>query len=349
LPALLAGNAVVLKPAEQTSLTARHAVDLLIEAGMPTALFQVVTGSGAIAGAALVEAADAIAFTGSTAVGRRIAARGGERLIPVSLELGGKNPMIVLGDADLDHAVEGAVRACFASAGQLCISVERIFVEAPLYERFVQAFVTRTRAMRVAADTSFDTEMGSLMGAAQLAKVAEHVDDAVAKGAKVLTGGRARPDIGPYFHEPTILSEVAPAMRCASEETFGPVVAVARFETVDEAIERANATEFGLSASIWTRDAARAREIGARLEIGGININEAYAAAWASVDAPIGGFKASGLGRRHGREGLFRFTESQTIAEQRLVPLAPRPKQSPAAFIKMLTAMLRAMRRIPGA
>ena len=349
LAALMAGNAVVLKPAEQASLTPRLAVDLLVAAGMPAELIQIVTGSGSVAGTALVDAADAIAFTGSTAVGREIAARGGERLIPVSLELGGKNPLIVLADADINRAVEGAVRACFASAGQLCISAERIFVEAPLYERFVQAFVARTRAMRVAADTSFDTEMGSLIGPAQLAKVTEHVSDAVAKGAKVLTGGRARPDIGPYFYEPTILSEVTPAMRCAAEETFGPVVAIARFETAEEAIKRANATEYGLSASIWTRDAARAREIGARLETGGININEAYAAAWASVDAPIGGFKASGLGRRHGREGIFRFTESQTIAEQRLVPLAPRPGQSPAAFVKMLTAMLRWMRRIPGA
>jgi succinate-semialdehyde dehydrogenase/glutarate-semialdehyde dehydrogenase len=145
------------------------------------------------------------------------------------------------------------------------------------------------------------------------------------------------------------LSDVTPAMRCATEETFGPVVSVARFDTDDEAVERANATNFGLSASIWTRDAARARKMGARLQIGGININEGYAAAWAAVDAPIGGFKASGMGRRHGREGLFRFTESQTIAEQRLLPLAPRPGQSPASFVRQLTAMLRWMRRIPGA
>ncbi len=207
LPALLAGNAIVLKPAEKTSLLARFAVDLLVEAGLPGDLFQVVTGSGEVAGAALVDAADAIAFTGSTEVGRRIAARAGERLIHVSLELGGKNPLIVLADADLDRAAEGAVRACFTNAGQLCIAAERLYVQSALYDRFLDAFVARTRAMRIAADFSFDTDMGSLVGPEQLAKVTAHVADAVAKGAQVLAGGRARPDIGPYFFEPTILDQ----------------------------------------------------------------------------------------------------------------------------------------------
>jgi succinate-semialdehyde dehydrogenase/glutarate-semialdehyde dehydrogenase len=349
LPALLAGNAIVLKPAEKTSLLARFAVDLLIEAGIPDDLFQVVTGSGEIAGGALVDAADTMAFTGSTEVGRKIAARAGERLIHVSLELGGKNPLIVLADADLDRAAEGAVRACFTNAGQLCISAERLYVQSALYDRFLDAFIARTRAMRVAADFSFDTDMGSLVGPEQLAKVTAHVADAVAKGAQVLTGGRARPDIGPYFFEPTILAKVTPAMLVAREETFGPVVAVNRFDDVEEAIRLANASDYGLSASIWSRDIGRTAVIGARIETGAVNINEAYSAAWSAIDSPLGGYKASGLGRRHGREGIFRFTQSQTVASQSLIPLAPRPGQSPRAFANMMTTILRWIRRIPGA
>ena len=349
LPALLAGNAVVLKPAEKTSLLARFAADLLAEAGLPDDVFQIVTGAGETAGAALVDVADAIAFTGSTEVGRRIAARAGERLIHVSLELGGKNPMIVLADANPERAAEGAVRACFTNAGQLCISAERLYVQDEIYERFLEAFVRRVRAMRTAADFSFDTDMGSLIGPAQFAKVSEHVTDAVTKGAQVLAGGRARPDIGPYFFEPTVLAKVTPEMRVAREETFGPVVAIYRVADAEEAIRLANASDFGLSASIWTSNIRRADEIGAKLELGAVNINEAYAAAWSAIDSPMGGYKASGLGRRHGREGIYRFTQSQTVAAQRLIPLAPRRGQSPAAFAKMITSILRWVRRIPGA
>jgi succinate-semialdehyde dehydrogenase/glutarate-semialdehyde dehydrogenase len=349
LPALLAGNAVVLKPAEKTSLIGRYAVDLLVRAGVPEDVFSIVTGSGKVAGAALIDRVDCIAFTGSTAVGRQIAARAGERLIHASLELGGKNPMIVLADADLDRTVEGAVRACFTNAGQLCIAAERLYVQAPIYERFLDAFVRRTRALRVAADFSFDTEMGSLIGPEQRDKVTGHVSDALAKGAEILTGGKARPDIGPYFHEPTILAGVKPAMRVAQEETFGPVVAVYRVQDVDEAVRVANANDYGLNASIWSRDTMRAGALGACLEVGAVNVNEAYAAAWSATDAPLGGYKASGLGRRHGREGFFRFTQSQTVAAQHFIPLAPRPGQSSAAFVRMMTAILRWVRRIPGA
>lgn len=349
LPALLAGNAVVLKPAEKTSLIARYAVDLLLRAGVPDDGFQVVTGSGKVAGAALIDTVDCIAFTGSTAVGRQIAARAGERLIHCSLELGGKNPMIVLADADLERAVAGAVRACFTNAGQLCIAAERLYVEAPIYERFADAFVARARGLRVAADFSFDTEMGSLIGPEQRDKVTGHVSDALAKGAQILTGGKARSDVGPYFHEPTILAGVTPAMHVAREETFGPVVAIERVQDAEEALRLANASDYGLNASIWSRDTARANALGARLETGAVNVNEAYAASWSATDAPLGGYKASGLGRRHGREGLFRFTQSQTVAAQYLIPLAPRPGQPPAAFVRMMTAILRFVRRIPGA
>ena len=186
--------------------------------------------------------------------------------------------------------------------------------------------------MRVAADFSFDTDMGSLVGPEQLKKVTAHVADAVAKGVQVLTGGRARPDIGPYFFEPTILTKVTPTMLVAREETFGPVVAVNRFDDVEEAIRLANASDYGLSASIWSRDTGRASKIGARIETGAVNINEAYGAAWSAIDSPLGGYKASGLGRRHGREGIFRFTQSQTVATRHRfrwrLGAASRPRRS---------------------
>ncbi len=348
LPALLAGNAIVLKPAEATSLTASFAVDLLMRSGLPAGLVEIVSGRGELTGAALVEAADAICFSGSTAVGRQIAARAGARLVHASLELGGKNPMIVLADADFERTIDGAVRAAFTNAGQLCIAIERLYVEAALYDRFLDAFAARTRALKIAADFSYDTEIGSLIGAEQLAKVVAHVDDARAKGARVVVGGRARADLGPYFYEPTILTGVKPGMLACNEETFGPVVAVASFQNVEEAIRLANASEYGLSASIWSRDSARAHAIAARLNTGTVNINEAYSAAWSAVDAPMGGMKASGLGRRHGREGLYRFTESQTVAEQRLLPLTALPGQPFAQFVRMMTAALRLIRRIPG-
>jgi succinate-semialdehyde dehydrogenase/glutarate-semialdehyde dehydrogenase len=222
-------------------------------------------------------------------------------------------------------------------------------VQDEIHDRFLEAFVRRVRAMRMAADFSFNADMGSLVGPEQFTRVSEHVTDAVSKGAQVLTGGRTRPDIGPYFFEPTILAEVTPEMRVASEETFGPVVAIYRVADAEEAVRLANASDFGLSASIWTSDTRRADAIGAQLELGAVNINEAYAAAWSSIDSPMGGYKASGLGRRHGREGIYRFTQSQTVAAQRLIPLAPRRGQSPATFAKMITSILRWTRRIPGA
>jgi succinate-semialdehyde dehydrogenase/glutarate-semialdehyde dehydrogenase len=190
--------------------------------------------------------------------------------------------------------------------------------------------------------------MGSLASDAQLRKVDDHVGDALAKGATARAGGRARPDLGPYFYEPTILTDVGPEMKLYAEETFGPVVAVYSFESVEEAVERANATPYGLNASVWTRDTAKGRRLAARIQAGTVNVNEVYTAAWASVDAPMGGLKDSGLGRRHGVEGILRFTEAQTVAVQRGVPLAPPPGVSEAAFAKAFTKALKFQSRTPG-
>jgi succinate-semialdehyde dehydrogenase/glutarate-semialdehyde dehydrogenase len=347
-PALMAGNAVVVKPDRQTSFTALWAAELYDLAGLPADLFLVVPGEGAELGAPLVEETNYVSFTGSTATGRLIARQAGERLIGCTLELGGKNPMLVLADADLEAAVEGALRGCFSSAGQLCISIERLYVHLSLYHRFVERFAEETRALRLGAGLDWEADMGSLVSEAQLRKVEEHVRDAVAKGATVHAGGRARPDVGPYFYEPTVLSGVTPEMTLFAEETFGPVVAVYPFESVNEAIERANASRYGLNASVWTADLELGHRVAARLEVGTVNVNEAYAAAWGSTDAPMGGFKESGLGRRHGAEGILKFTEAQTVALQRLVPFAKPAGMGEERFARTFSQTLKVLRRVPG-
>ncbi|MGY2003632.1 succinic semialdehyde dehydrogenase [Blastococcus sp. SYSU DS1024] len=346
IPALLAGNGVVLKPDAQTPFTALIAVELLHEAGLPRELFQVVTGAGRELGAPLIEGVDYLMFTGSTATGRIVAEQCARRLIGFSAELGGKNPMIVLADADLEKTVEGAVRACFANSGQLCISVERMYVEDAVHDRFVAAFVERVARMRLAPGLTWDAEMGSLVSAQQLDVVARHVRDAVAKGAQVLAGGRPRPDLGPLFYEPTVLAGVTDEMELAREETFGPVVAITRVRDADEAVRLANDTCYGLNASIWTT-AARGAELATRIQAGTVNVNEAYAAAWASHDAPMGGMKDSGVGRRHGREGILKYTESQTVAVQRGLPVGPVPGLPLERYATVMTAGLRALKRMP--
>jgi succinate-semialdehyde dehydrogenase/glutarate-semialdehyde dehydrogenase len=348
IPALLAGNGVVLKPDRQTPFTALWAIDLLEEAGLPAGLFQVVAGEGAELGTPLIEECDFLAFTGSTATGRKVARQAGERLIGCSLELGGKNAMIVLADADLDAAVAGAIRGCFSSAGQLCIAIERLYVHESLYHPFVDRFVAAAKALRLGAGLDYDSDMGCLISAEQLAKVDAHVKDAVAKGAHLRAGGRPRPDLGPTFYEPTILTAVTPEMVLFHEETFGPVVAVYRFESVNDAVEQANASRYGLNASVWTADTDLGHRVAARLQAGTVNVNEAYAAAWASVDAPMGGFKDSGLGRRHGAQGILKYTEPQTIAIQRGIPLAAPAGVADEAFSRAMSVTLKALRHIPG-
>lgn len=346
LPALLAGNAVVTKPDAQTMLTALYGAQLLEEAGFPKDLWQVLAGPGSRVGTSVIAKADYICFTGSTATGKRVAAGCAERLIGCSLELGGKNPMLVLRDADVERAAEGAVRASFSNAGQLCVSTERLFVADQVYDRFVERFVARTQAMTLGATLEWGTDMGSLISQDQLDTVTRHVEDAVAKGARVLAGGKARPDLGPFFFEPTILEGVTPDMTCFGEETFGPVISIYRFHDEAEAVARANDGEYGLNASIYSRDGARARTMARQVKCGTVNINEAFGATFASIDSPMGGMRESGMGRRQGSEGIHRYTESQSVGTQRLVRFAPMLGMSDEQYAAVMTANLRLMKKL---
>lgn len=346
LPAIMAGNAVVAKPDAQTMLTALYGARLLDEAGFPPDLWQVVAGPGRELGPEIIGRADYVCFTGSTATGKTVARQCAERLIGCSLELGGKNPMVVLSDADIERAAEGAVRASFSNAGQLCVSAERLFVADRAYDRFVDRFVARTRAMNLGASLEWGNDMGSLISAEQLAVVVAHVEDAVARGARVLAGGRARPDLGPYVYEPTILEGVTPEMACFATETFGPVVSLYRFRDEADAVARANEGAYGLNASVYGRHGERARAVARQIRCGTVNVNEAFGATFASIGAPMGGMRESGIGRRQGAEGILRYTETQSVATQRGMPLAPSFGLSDERYAQAMTASLRLLNKL---
>ncbi|WKV16743.1 succinic semialdehyde dehydrogenase [Janibacter limosus] len=340
----MAGNAVVLRPDQQGSITALAGVELLREAGLPEGVFRVVLGAGREAGRAVVDQTDYVCYTGSTPTGRRVAQSAAARLVSFSMELGGKNSVYIADDADLGRAVEGAVRACFSSAGQLCISTERVVVHEAIADEFIPRFVAAVEAMTLGTALEYGYDMGSPVSRAQLDTVTEHVEDAKAKGATVLTGGRRRPEVGPFVYEPTVLEGVTAAMTCRDEETFGPLVSIYRVADDNAAIALVNDTQYGLNSSVWTRDVQRGRQIAARIQTGTVNINECYAAAWASMGAPMGGMKDSGMGRRHGAEGILKYTEAQTVAAQYLVPIAPAFGMSDKAHAAALTLSLRAMK-----
>ena len=346
VPALAAGNGVVQKADNQGALTILASRRAFIEAGVPAALWAVVAGDGAEIGNAVVDAADYVCFTGSTATGTKVGERAAARLIGASLELGGKNPLIVLDDVDPAAAAADAVYSCFASMGQLCVSIERIYVQRSIADSFTRSFVERVRQLTQGAAMDYTTDVGSLTSAAQLERVAAHVDDAVSKGAMLLAGGRARPDLGPFFYEPTVLADVTDDMLCASTETFGPVVAIHVVQSEDEAIAAANSSEYGLNASVFSASLPRARRVADRIDAGSVNINEGYRASFGSIDAPMGGMKKSGLGRRNGREGLLRFVESRTVAEATGRVVLPRTGAEFATMTGVLVAILMALRAI---
>ncbi|KAA0024793.1 succinic semialdehyde dehydrogenase [Antrihabitans cavernicola] len=347
IPALIAGNAVVVKPDSQTPYCTLANAELLYQAGLPKELFAVVTGPGSVVGTAIVNKCDYLMFTGSSATGSTLAEQCGRRLIGFSAELGGKNPMIVTKDANLDTVAKAATRACYSNAGQLCISIERIYVEQPAVEAFTTKFVEQVGKMKLAAGYDFDADMGSLISEDQVKTISGHVDDARVKGAKVVAGGNARPDIGPLFYEPTVLTGVTDEMECARNETFGPLVSIYPVADVDEAIEKANDTEYGLNASVWAGSTAEGEAIALRLRSGTVNVDEGYAPAFGSTAAPMGGMGASGVGRRHGPDGLLKYCESQTVATTRVMNLGTPPGVSPTVWQQALAPLMGVVQKLP--
>lgn len=343
LASLVAGNAVVHKPDSKTPLSTVLLRRFAIAAGVPADVWQLVPGPVDEVSAPLTDGVDGLSFTGSTKAGKQISQAVAHRLIPTALELGGKNPMIVLPDASLDRAAEVAVRGCFASTGQLCLSIERIYVVDDSADQhrtraFIDRFVEATQRQRVGAGFDYAAGIGSLTHQQQLERVTAHLTDAVDKGAQIETGGHPLPDVGPLFFSPTILSNVPETAELFRTETFGPVVSVYSARSTDEAIELANDTDYGLNASVITGDSERGWDVARRVEAGMVNINEAYAAVWGSIAAPSGGVKDSGLGHRHGTEGLTIFTRSRTLAHQRVMPLAPFSVHVPVAGTIDITA-----------
>lgn len=342
-PALAAGNGVVQKADNQGAISILAARRAFIDAGLPAALWAVVAGEGSVIGNAVVDAGDYVCFTGSTATGRKVAERAAGRLVGASMELGGKNASIVLDDVDPQKVAADVAYSCFSAAGQLCVSMERIYVLRGVADRFVPAFAARVSQLRLGTAFDYSTDVGSLATAQQLENVLAHIDDAKAKGATVLAGGNARPDIGPYVVEPTVLTDVTDAMKCARGETFGPVVAITVVDSEEDAIRAANDTDYGLNGSVFSGSRARARSVARRLEAGSINVNEGYRATFGSMDAPMGGVKQSGLGRRNGPEGLLRFAESHSIADN--TGLLTLPSTGPE-WSKMVAPMLLLLRTL---
>ncbi len=343
--ALIAGNGVVLKPDNKTALSPLWGIQMLEDAGLPKGLFQVVCGEGPDIGPTLIDNANYVMFTGSTATGRVIGERAGRNLIGCCLELGGKNPMIVLEDADIDEAVQGAVFGVFGNTGQICMHIERIYLPESKYEEFRDKFVARAQALDVRAAYDFGPEMGSLVSPDHKDRVQSHVEDAVAKGATVLTGGKARPDLGPAFFEPTVLEGVTGDMLAGACETFGPVVALHRYRTVDEAVALANDTEYGLNASVWGTDLEAAKAVGRRIQSGNVNINDILATAFASKGTPSGGVKTSGVGARHGDQGLTKYTDVQNLAVLKKQVMGARPDQDYDEYVKGMLQGLKVMRK----
>ncbi|RUX24515.1 aldehyde dehydrogenase [Mesorhizobium sp. M7A.F.Ca.US.011.01.1.1] len=314
-PCLALGNTVVVKPSEHTSASTLALAELIMEAGFPAGVVNVVTGTGAVAGDALTRhpGIAKLVFTGSTATGRRIAANAAENLIPCSMELGGKSPHVVFGDVDIDHAVNGVVSGVFAAAGQTCVAGSRCFVEASVYNRFVEALVERTRRVRVGLPTLEETDIGPLALSAQLAKVEGYVASGVRQGASIAAGGR-RPQAaelaGGWYFEPTVMTDADNGMDFMQEELFGPVVGVMPFSSEDEMIRLANDTRYGLASGIWTRDINRALRFARNVEAGTVWINTYRASSFMSAN---GGFKESGYGRRGGFDAMEEFSRLKNV------------------------------------
>jgi acyl-CoA reductase-like NAD-dependent aldehyde dehydrogenase len=323
VPALVAGNAVVCKTSDFTPQCGALIQKLFSDAGFPPHLVNVIQG-GADVGHALIDAApDKIMFTGSVATGRRVAEACATKLIPTVLELGGKDAMIVLADANLDVAASAAVWGSYTNCGQVCLSVERLFVERSIGEKFLALCVEKTKKLRLGPGSDPATDVGPLIRPQHVQRMSELIADAVARGARVLSGGRPRPDLGPNFFEPTVIAGVNSSMRLFQEETFGPILAVQSVANADEAIAQANNSPFALAASVWTRDAERGDVVASRLRAGAVMVNDAIS-YFAIAEAPHGGCGVSGWGRTHGKAGLQEMVRPKYVDVDRL-PRMPKP------------------------
>ena len=317
LTALATGNAVVLKPSEFTPYSSLEMQKLLYAAGLDHDLLQIITGDGAAGASLLNSGIHKIIFTGSVATGQRVAQAAASRLLPVVLELGGKDPMIVLDDADVGVASSAAVWGAFMNAGQTCLSIERCYVHQRLYEPFLKACAEKTHQLKVGNGADSGTDVGPLIHQRQLKTVQAHVADALASGARLLAGGKPLPQLGPNFFAPTVLADVDHSMRIMREETFGPVLPVRSFRTEDEAVQLANDSEFGLAASVWTSNRKRGEALARRIDAGTVMVNDMISCFGIS-EAPHGGIKSSGIGRTHGRFGLEEMVWPKYLDSDRL-------------------------------
>jgi acyl-CoA reductase-like NAD-dependent aldehyde dehydrogenase len=318
IPALAAGNSVILKPSEVTPLSSLLMEEVMRECGLPEGVFQVATGDGST-GAALIGHVDCVMFTGSERTGRKVLKEAAEALIPCYLELGGKDPMIVCADANVDRAANAAVYYSMNNGGQVCISIERAYVEAPVFDEFVQKVTDNVRKLRQGAPEGIaSVDVGAVTFPPQLEIIDEHVRDAVAKGAKVLVGGHRRPGDGRYF-EPTVLVDVDHSMKIMSEETFGPTLPIMKVSDEEEAVRLANDSTYGLAASVWTRDAERGEALARRVHAGAVCVNDAQI-NYGALNLPMGGWKASGLGSRHGANGIRKYTKVQSVLVTKIAP-----------------------------
>jgi len=318
IPALAAGNSVVLKPASLTPLTSLLMQEALAECGLPEDVFLTAVGPGAV-GSELIDHVGFVMFTGSTEVGKKVMERAAKTLTPVGLELGGKDPMIVLSDADIERAANAAVHYSMQNGGQTCISIERAYVEEPIYDRFVALVEERMRSIRqgVPGDPG-SVDVGAVTSPPQVDVIDEHVQDAVTKGAKALVGGRKGDGPGD-FYEPTLLVDVDHSMEAMTEETFGPTLPVMKVRDAEEAIRLANDSPYGLQASVWTGDSDKGERLARELESGVVCVNDAQV-NYIALELPMGGWKASGLGTRHGKDGIRKYTKKQTVLVTKFSP-----------------------------
>jgi len=318
IPALMAGNSVILKPSEVTPLTSMLLAEGLAECGLPEHVFQVATGRGET-GAALTDEVDMIMFTGSTKTGKKVMQRAAETITPVSLELGGKDPMIVLSDADVERAANAATFYAFQNSGQTCISVERVYVEEPVYDEFVAKVTEKTRALRQGVPSGpGSVEVGAITFPPQMATIEAHVNDAIAKGARAVVGGKRGEGPGDFF-QPTVLLDVDHTMDAMTEETFGPTMPIMKVRDAEEAIQMANDSQYGLAASVFTKDSARGEAVARRLQAGAVCVNDAML-NYTALELPMGGWKSSGLGSRHGAGGIRKYCAQQAILVSRFNP-----------------------------